>query len=262
MRRHAIDRLQGLFKTGRTPMLVELKLKASRLAPGVEGLRIGQLSDLHLGPNVSVKYLQRAVKLLMEKKPDLIVLTGDFVSRSSHYAKFIPPALEGIAAPLGVYAVRGNHDHWVSHPKDILDALEQSGARVLINRGELIEKNGTALWLAGIDDVWVGQHNLAAALHGAPPEIPHLLLCHEPDYATEAVKLGVQFQLSGHTHGGQIRLAGRPLLRPMHGRNFVAGLYAIADGALQLYVNRGIGAGFPPIRWGVPPEITLIEIVG
>ncbi len=255
-----VSKFQSLFAAGRPPELVEIDMQVCKQEKCLEGLRIGQLTDLHLGPVISVDYIQKAVRQLMEHKPDVIVLTGDFVSGGSHYAKLIPAALEGLSAPLGVYAVRGNHDLWVKEPNAILDALEESGAQVLLNRGVEIEYNGSALWLAGVDDVWEGHMDLDKALHGASDEIPHLLLCHEPDYAVEALKQGVGLQLSGHTHGGQIRLRGKPLIRPLHGRNYVAGLYNLGDGAMQLYVSRGIGSGFPPLRYDCPPEVTLVTL--
>lgn len=238
----------------RNPELSFITLNLPELPPALDGLRIGQISDLHLGHPFSAENCTWAVERVRREAPDLIALTGDFVS----YARAIdllPRILAPLTAPLGVFAVPGNHDHWEGLD-EIRAQLEPVGVQFLINRG-LVAGPAGALYVAGIDDIWNGQPDLAAALAGRPAGAFTLLLAHAPDIADEAAARGVHVLLSGHTHGGHLRL---PFLGafclPRHGWLYAVGHEHV--GSMQLFVSRGI-AGVP-LRLGCRPEASIITL--
>lgn len=222
----------------------------------LDGLRIGLLSDLHRGPYVSQEQVGQAVETIQSESPDLILLAGDYVTGSAGFAPSCAAELGRLDAPYGVYACLGNHDHWTD-PEQVADALEKEGIQVLRNRAV---EPVTGLWVAGVDDVWEQRADLAATLAEVPPGASVILLAHEPDFADEVAADGrVALQLSGHTHGGQVRLPiiGPPVL-PYLGRKYPAGLYRI--GPMQLYVSRGVGLIAPPVRFLCRPEVTVLEL--
>jgi len=229
----------------------------SRLPPQWDGFTIAHLSDLHLGPTVDIVAIHRAVNATNALKPDLIALTGDFVYRSASHAEPCAQALTALQAPHGVVACLGNHDRWEDAVR-VERALTEAGIRVLINAGFPLADH--SLWVAGLDDAWAGTPDLEAALAGAPLTASVILLAHEPDYADTVVEHGgVHLQLSGHSHGGQVRLPLiGALVLPYLGRRYPAGLYRL--GELTLYTNRGIGTIYPPIRLNCRPEITLLTL--
>jgi hypothetical protein len=201
-------------------------------------------------------------------RPDLVVLTGDFVTvqdfgwnHDRGSADVIDPCanlLAQLSSPLGSLAVLGNHDVLSDHER-IVRALETRGIAVLRNRSVAFARAGVRLWFAGTDDVLEGHANLQLTLEGIPPEEPVILLAHEPDFAVHAARFPVDLQLSGHSHGGQIRLPllGAPVLPPL-ARRYPWGLHRI--GGLTLYTNVGIGTIALPVRFLCPPEITLITL--
>jgi predicted MPP superfamily phosphohydrolase len=225
------------------------------LGPHLEGFRLALLSDFHLGPHVERDQVARAVEMALGLESDLLVLAGDFVSS----APATGPCAEEMArlnAPAGVVACLGNHDHWTD-PEAVAGALAEAGVEVLRNRALEV---ADGLWVAGVDDVWERQADLDAALSGVPAGATMLLLAHEPDFADLVAADGrTVLQLSGHTHGGQVRLplVGPPIL-PYLGRRYPAGLYTV--GRMQLYVSRGVGLISPPIRLNCRPEVTLLEL--
>jgi predicted MPP superfamily phosphohydrolase len=228
-------------------------------------LRIVQLSDLHLSEVVPLEHVQRAVALAQNLAGELIVITGDYVSGSAEYAVACARALSALRAPLGVYAILGNHDHWTD-PAQVSGALTTAGLTLLRNQGRPIARDGgkdADLWLAGLDDAWEGQDDLSAALRDAPEGLPTLLLVHEPDYAAriaaQAADLGIVLQLSGHSHGGQVRLpfVGAPIL-PYLGRQYPWGLQKA--GSMWVYTNRGVGLIHPSVRFNCPPEVTTLTL--
>ncbi|GAB4197806.1 MAG: hypothetical protein OHK0022_16410 [Roseiflexaceae bacterium] len=239
----------------RRPWLERLTLHLPGLPPALDGLRIGQISDPHLGMPYAARNLAWAVTQMRREQPDLLALTGDFVS--FHTAMpHLGPLLRGLEAPLGVYAVPGNHDYWEG--LDELHAmLEPLGVQLLLNEHRRLAWCGGELWLAGLDDIWEGEADLAGALRGVPPGAFTVLLCHAPDAADEAARHGVALQLSGHTHGGHLRL---PLLgpaaRPRYGVTYVAGRYQVGD--MALYVSRGLSG--LPARFGCPPEAAILTL--
>jgi hypothetical protein len=239
----------------RIPVLEKVTLHLPHLPPGLDGLRIGQLTDMHLGYLHCYENTRWAAWQIMREQPDLIAITGDFVSFHSAIAK-LPEVLHMLRAPLGVYAITGNHDHWEG-VEEIREQVEALGIPLLMNANLPLSWRGATFWLAGIDDMWYGVPDLHATLAGIPDDAFTIMLAHEPDFADVIARRNVQLQLSGHTHGGHIDmpLLGAPCL-PHHGLQYVKGLQQV--GPMQLYVSRGLG-GFP-LRFNCPPEVTLITL--
>lgn len=252
------------------PRLIRLEIPLRRLPAALNGFTIAQLSDFHYDPYFSVWPIQKAIKIVNGLSPDLIALTGDFVTIPAlsdylHNAKQGADAAEPCALALGqlrsrhgLVAVLGNHDH-DSDPDRVTAALVSQGIQVLRNTSIPIEMEGARLWVSGVDDVLTGKPDITATLKGIPGEEPVLLLAHEPDFADEAAKLPIDLQLSGHSHGGQIRfpIIGAPYL-PDLGKKYPWGLRRI--GPLTLYTNIGLGTIRIPARLNCPPEITLFTL--
>jgi len=249
--------------------VVRVDIPLARLPQEFDGFTIIQLSDFHFDPYFSIIPIRKSVQIANDLKPDLVVLTGDFVSaptiesalrnkRAALQADPCSEALKDLRAPHGVWAVLGNHDAF-SDPVHVTEALKAGAINVLSNSAAPIERSSSRFWLAGLSDVLARRADLDATLKGISPEEPVVLLAHEPDFADHTVKYPVDLQLSGHSHGGQIRL---PLLGPVYlprlGRKYPRGLRTIDR--LSLYTNVGIGTLYVPVRWNCAPEITLITL--
>jgi predicted MPP superfamily phosphohydrolase len=225
----------------------------------LNGLTIAQISDLHVGHFLGQKDVARAVDVVLSLRPSLVVVTGDYVTIAADHAGLCAPELARLHAPLGVFFILGNHDHWTNAPV-VTRILRDAGLDLLINEGRLVESNGAAFWLAGVDDVWERHADLDRALAGAPKDVLKVLLAHEPDYADAVAADGrVSLQLSGHSHGGQVRFpfVGSPVL-PYLATKYPYGLRGI--GRMWLYTNRGIGIVSPPVRLNCRPEVTLFSL--
>jgi len=235
------------------------------LTPTLDGFRIAQLSDIHFSKYIGPEHLAWALRQVQSAEADVLVLTGDYVGDDAQTAENLVEPLAAFDRP--VYAVYGNHDLWTHRPT-IRRYLELSGAQVLTNTARELA-NG--LWLAGIDDVWSGRPSLTAALNGIPARASTILLAHEPDFFDQvlAQNAPIVAQLSGHSHGGQIRLptlepdpAGdysyAPIL-PRLGRRYPIGLRTI-DGR-TIYTNRGLGVWPIPFRLNCRPEVTIFTLV-
>ncbi len=242
----------------------QVTLPVQGLPHRLAGRRIVQLSDIHLSEYMSPARLFAAVEQANTLAPDWIVLTGDYVGGSAAAAEGLVEALQAAAAP--VYAILGNHDYWTD-PTVVSAFLDAAGAELLVNRGVALE---SGLWLAGVDDVWSGRPDLRAALEDAPVGAATILLAHEPDFFDSVIESGapVAAQLSGHSHGGQVRLPtlgpgpdgvySRALLLPRFGRRYPIGLRRVGERAI--YTNRGLGVWPLPYRFNCRPEITLITL--
>lgn len=242
------------------PRLEAVELPVPAGHESLAGFRIGFLTDTHAGPFVSPDDLRRAVAILRQEAPDLVLLGGDYISESPRYANDAAAALGELAtiAPLGCLAVLGNHD--LSTDRDRVTAtLEERGIRVLRNRSVRVETGRGPLWIAGIDETILGKADVDATFAGIPDGSAVLALWHEPDYAAQAAAAGAFAQLSGHTHGGQIRLPGiGPLVLPPGGKLYPAGMYVV--NGLHLYTSRGMGVYRPPVRLLCPPEVTIVTL--
>lgn len=245
------------------------RIAIASLPGAFQGFRIVQLSDIHHSPFLSEEEIVEAAHRANELNPDLIALTGDYVSHSRNYIPGCARALGTLRARHGVYAVLGNHDHWTDCGM-MAAALTEQGIRVLCNENVRIELDQSYIRLAGIDDVMVKCDDLATALLGTHQDETRILLAHNPVIIREAARLGVDLVLSGHTHGGQINwrlLTGREdrktarWLRRPNRRLKGSMLRGHAQlGSTQLYINRGLGTVVVPLRYGCPPEITMIEL--
>lgn len=233
---------------------VEITLK--RLPKLLDGFKIIHLSDTHHSPLTGLEHIERAVRVANRLKPDMFLLTGDYVS---HHREFIPPVaavLGRLKAKYGTYACLGNHDHWTD--ADLVTHLFRGeGINVLINEGLRFETQGASFWLAGVDDYMVGKTDVPAALRGSFPDEMKLLLAHNPIIFREAARADVDLTLSGHTHGGQIKLRDDEK-RILPKRKLKAGLHSRKNS--QVYITRGIGTVVVPMRYQCPPEISLLEL--
>lgn len=228
-----------------------------KLPAAFEGFRIVHLSDFHHSPFTSREQIERAVQMANRLQPDIVALTGDYISHERAFAAPCAELLGRLKARHGVYAVLGNHDHWTDAAL-ITDLFRAEGITVLINEGMRFAMNGDAFWLAGVDDTMVGLEDLSLALAGSRDEDMKLVLAHNPIILRRAARAGVDLVLSGHTHGGQVSLrsersaSGRPRRRLLRGLG--------RQGETQIYVTRGLGTVVLPIRYGCPPEVSLLEL--
>ena len=203
--------LRSSRPTVRASFAKKLRFGVGRHA--LEGFTIALLSDFHYDPYFSVHPIRSSISLVKDLDPDLIALTGDFVSDpfSRHKAKSgwaaepCAQLLRQMQAPYGLWAVLGNHDA-ATDPNRVTNSLRAQGIQVLVNQSVPIEANGARFWLAGVDDVLEARADLDAALHNIPADEPVILLAHEPDYADHVAHYSVDLQLSGHSHGGQVRV--------------------------------------------------------
>src|SRR5678815_2536467 len=228
-----------------------------RLPKEFEGFRVVQLSDVHHGPFSDRSQIERAVETANRLQPDIIALTGDYISKERHYAAPCAEMLGRLKARYGVYAVLGNHDHWTDAAL-ITDLFRAEGITVLINEGMHFEKNGESIWLAGVDDTMVGLEDLSLALAGARQDEMKLLLAHNPIILRRAARAAVDLVLSGHTHGGQVAIRSEKGAPARGRKRMLKGLGRL--GHTQIYVNRGLGTVVLPIRYGCPPEVSLLEL--
>ena len=252
------------------PILIAIEVMLARLPVAFDGFTIAQLSDFHYDEYFSVVPIRAAIEIVNNLHPDVVVLTGDFVTvpplhRRFHTTRRAAKAAEPCAgllaqlqARLGTVSILGNHDALSDAPR-IIDALDSHGLPVLRNRCIPIEQGGSRIWLSGLDSIWEGNPDIDLALHGIPGGELVVLLVHEPDFADKAARYPVDLQLSGHSHGGQVWLPGigAPWL-PLFARKYPRGLHRI--GPLTLYTNMGLGTIRLPIRLNCPPEVTLFTL--
>ena len=236
--------------------LERVEIYLERLPKKLDGFKIIHLSDTHHSPLTSLEHIKRTVKIANRLKPDMFLLTGDYVSHDREYIPPVAAELGKLKAKHGIYACLGNHDHWTD--ADLVTHLFRGeGINVLINEGFRFETRRGSFWLAGVDDYMVGKTDVPAALHGSFPDEMKLLLAHNPVIFREAARLGVDLTLSGHTHGGQIKLRDDEK-RILPRRKLKAGLHTRRNS--QIYITRGIGTVVLPVRYQCPPEISLLEL--
>jgi len=241
--------------------VVRMGLTLPRLAAAFDGYRVVQIGDLHLDEWAKPARLDRIAEMVNAESPDLIVITGDFASYSARRLDTgrLVGALRRLSAPDGVLAILGNHDY-LTDVKLIRRCIHEAGLTELLNEVVTLGRGGSGLHVAGIDDVMEGRSRLDLVLRDLPATGAAVLLAHEPDFADVAAATGrFDLQLSGHSHGGQVRipLLGRAMLPPFSQR-YTRGLHRV--GGMLLYVNRGLGTVHARLRFGCRPEITALTL--
>ncbi|MBX7105344.1 MAG: metallophosphoesterase [Gemmataceae bacterium] len=245
-----------------------LDLPITGLAAGFDGARVLQISDLHCGRRLPADFLKQSIATAQQEKPDVAVVTGDFIH---HGFKYIDRAADGVAelkAPLGVFAVLGNHDHSIRNAlglrryrklaDTLVAALHARGVRVLINENVTLRRKSALLHLAGVDDLWSRRCDVGAALDNLDPATPRILLAHNPRTVERLEDRRCDLMLSGHTHGGQVDWPGLGRITlSRRNRELAAGLYRRGD--THLYVNKGLGFGWR-FRFNVRPEVAVFTL--
>lgn len=237
-----------------------VRLSLPRLDARFHGYRLAQISDLHLGDWLDRTQLEEVVALVNKQQPDLIAITGDFVTHHAEsFATDLVAALNKLSARDGVVAVLGNHDHW-SNPDTIRQVLLDSGIFNVSNGARTLERGKALFHVAGVDDVWKKQDRLDVVLGKLPAEGAAILLAHEPDFADTSAATGrFDMQISGHSHGGQIVIPflGPPVVPPL-AKKYPLGLYKV--GTMFQYTNRGVGMVRPHLRFNCRPEVTVFTL--
>jgi predicted MPP superfamily phosphohydrolase len=234
----------------------KVSIALKRLPKSLDGFRLVHLSDIHHSPFTEIEHIQRAVEIANSLAPDLFVLTGDYVSHEADYIKPMAQVLGQLRSEFGTFACLGNHDHWTNADL-VTSSLRSERIEVMINEGLRFSARDASFWLAGVDDYMVGKTDLKAALRGSFPDEMKILLAHNPVIIRRAARAGVDLMLSGHTHGGQIKIREEEK-RILPKRRFKNGLYRRKN--TQIYITRGIGTVVLPVRYRCPPEISLIEL--
>ncbi len=257
----------GFFKHRLSPTdgswieITHLPLVLPRLPKEFHQYRLVQISDFHYGTWLDELRLMEAIQLVNQQQPDLVAITGDFVTHDPDL--HTPPlvrSLRQLEAKDGIVAVLGNHDHW-SDPVSVRNILQLAGIRELKNSVFNISRNQATLYIAGVDDYVERQAELEPILNSLPSDGATVLLAHEPDFATLSARTGhFGLQISGHTHGGQVRLpfVGAVIL-PQHGKKYPCGKYQVGD--MILYTNRGLGMAELDIRFHCDAEITVYRLL-
>ncbi len=254
----------GMFtsmQAGVTCLVNRQTLALCGLAPAFEGFRVALLSDLHYSPWIRAAYLKYVVQMTNALQPDLIVLVGDFVDHDGR--KWAPGCMRELAAldaPYGVFGVLGNHDHHNHGESYVREAMRLAGIRDLTNDAVTLRRDGDAFHLGGVGDFWRDKQKLPAAIGTSLTPRSVVLLSHNPDYAERIHDDRIGLVLSGHTHGGQcvFPFVGAPLNSSHYGNKYLAGLCQAPS--TQVFVTRGVGSSFPPIRFGAPAEVALLTL--
>lgn len=236
--------------------LEKVEIRLAKLPQKLDGFKIIHLSDTHHSPFTSLDHIARAVKVANRLKPDMFVLTGDYVSHEDQYIAPVAEVLGKLKAEYGTYACLGNHDHW-TNAELVTHLFRGEGIRMLVNEGLRLETAGGAFWIAGLDDHMAGTPNMRSAMTGSFPDELKLLLAHNPLALRQAARRGVDLVFSGHTHGGQIKIRDEEK-RILPRRKLSSGLHQRKN--TQIYITRGIGTVVLPVRYNCPPEISLIEL--
>ena len=239
----------------RPPTLCDHEVVSARVDPALDGLRIGQLSDIHVRGGVRPRRLELAVEAMNRLRPDFVALTGDYVCVSAKPLPALTETLKALKVP--AYAVLGNHDHWCG--ADVVRrALENAGVTVLTNEHRVVEVRGSKLALVGVDDSVTKHHDPKKAFAEVPPELTQIVLSHDPKSAEYLCRYRPALILSGHTHGGQVYFRKlTPFIGERIGVRYLAGFFEL-EGSV-LYVTRGLGAALP-VRFRAPTEIAHLTL--
>ncbi|MBI5468146.1 MAG: metallophosphoesterase [Deltaproteobacteria bacterium] len=254
--------VDGFLLEPREFRVEEVPVKIRGLSPEFDGFTICQVTDVHHSPFVRLGYLERVVEKANSLKPDLTVLTGDYIDDAREYVAPAIKALSGLKAERGLLSILGNHDHFTGKAHTV-EAIRSHGIPLLENSHSLIESGRGILCVAGVKDYLEDFPDAKAALRGVDNDIPRILLSHHPDYAESLPgDERVDLVVSGHTHGGQIRapFSFAPVLPSAYGQKYSGGLVTLKKRETQVYVSRGVGVVMIPVRINCPPELTLIRL--
>ena len=239
----------------------QVVVRVPRKHRNLAGLTIAFVTDTHVGPHVAASDIEPVARSLEAIEPDLVLFGGDYICESPRFMASAAPVLGRMAAAarFGAWGVMGNHD--LSNIRErVVPPLEEAGIRILTNGAVCVDTDRGALWIVGIDDGLLGEVDLDAAFSKVPPDGAAICLWHEGDRIEESAPYGAFLQLSGHSHGGQVRLPGiGPIAAPELGKRFLLGRYAVDDG--ELYVSAGLGMYRPPVRFNCPPELTIVRLI-
>jgi predicted MPP superfamily phosphohydrolase len=261
----------GFFAEARWFEVTRRTFPVKGLPPELDGLRVVQLSDIHHSQWMSIKWVRQIVDVTNSLDADVVALTGDYVYRGLEYVRPTAIELARLRPRIGVVGVMGNHDWWQNgeltkwaFAKEGVPLIDNARRFVTPDR-RMVERAGEGICFAGVGDLWEDKCVYRDALGGVPGGMPRILLAHNPDVAEEPEFLQsgyrVDLMLSGHTHGGQIRLPGigAPVTNSRLGQKYAKGL--VRGPVCPVYVSRGLGMTVMPIRVGVRPEIAVIELV-
>ena len=251
----------GFLMARRVARVVEVRVPVEKLDAALEGFTIAQISDVHVGPTIRREFVERIVHRVNGLRADMVAITGDLVDGSVAQLSAHTAPLANLKSRHGTYVVTGNHEYY-SGAQSWIGELERLGARVLLNEHVVIDHDGAPITVAGVTD-YSAHHfdeshrsDPALALRGAPGDSAKVLLAHQPRSAPSAAAAGYDLQLSGHTHGGQFWPWN---LFVRFSQPFTAGLHKL--GRMWIYISRGTGYWGPPMRFGIPSEITRIRLV-
>ncbi|MCI0554402.1 MAG: metallophosphoesterase [Anaerolineae bacterium] len=253
-----------LLEPGRVKV-ESVSLRLRRLTQAFHGIRIAQISDIHMGGWMNVERLGQVADTVVAQQPDLLLLTGDFLighvfnKASEQHIQDLINVLTPLAKSIPSFAILGNHDYW-TNPDAVREMLKSSGIMDLTNSVFTLSRGNERLHLCGVDDVWEGIVRLEDVLNQIKDDGPAILLAHEPDFADQSAVTGrFDLQVSGHSHGGQVvfPFLGPPIL-PYLGQKYPSGLYEVRE--MYQHTNRGVGTGRLPVRINCPPEITLFTL--
>ncbi|GHI01414.1 metallophosphoesterase [Neobacillus kokaensis] len=227
-----------------------------------DGIRIVQFSDTHLGFQYNIKQIKKLAHRINQLKPDIILFTGDLLDEPNKYTEInrLLPILDSLHAPLGKFCIFGNHDHGGYGSDLYRNIMEAANFTVLLNQSSTIKlQDGSRIYLLGIDDAMLGTPDISIAMKNVPKHHFTILLSHAPDLAEDALRYPIHLQLSGHSHGGQVKIPFiGALIKPPFAQKYLEGLYSLGDNnQLTLYVNRGIGTTRLPFRFLSKPELTV-----
>jgi predicted MPP superfamily phosphohydrolase len=249
----------GILVRRRWYRVVEREVRVPDLDPRFEGFVIAQLSDLHIGTLTPRAWGLAWSRAANARVPDLAVVTGDMVTSGTDFHEDVADVVGALRAKSGVFVSMGNHDYF-GEGEPLISMLRARGVSVLRNEGVVVDRNGAKLWLAAIDDTWSRRDDVARAMRERPDGATTVLLSHDPNRFDEAADAGADVVLSGHTHGGQI---GVPFLYRVANLASFAYRYNVGfyrRGRSVLYVHPGLGTTGPPMRLGVPPEVTMLVL--
>lgn len=244
-----------------------VRLRLPRLSRRFSGIRVVQISDIHMGGWMNRERLRRVADLVLAENPDVLLITGDFligheyVDISHQVVNDLIAELIPLASSVPTLAVLGNHDYW-TNPEAVRHVLKAAGIRDLTNHVFTLQRENENLHFCGVDDIWEGDVRLDVVIAQLSDDSAAILLAHEPDFADTSAATGrFDLQVSGHSHGGQVvlPLLGPPVL-PYLGRKYPGGLYHV--GTMFQYTSRGVGTAQLPVRFNCPPEITVFVLEG